>query len=103
MNCDPEVMRFFPALLSAEQSNAGIDRWRQQFQELGWSNWAVEKLDTGEFLGFIGLSVPRRQFPFSPCIEIGWRLKRSAWGHGYATEGANGSLRVGKRVASSGV
>ena len=95
MNCDPEVMRFFPALLSAEQSNAGIDRWRQQFEELGWSNWAVEKLDTGEFLGFIGLSVPRRQFPFSPCIAIGWRLKRSAWGHGYATEGANGSLRVG--------
>jgi RimJ/RimL family protein N-acetyltransferase len=95
MNADPEVMRYFPAPLSAEQTNAGIDVWCQQFAEKGWSNWAVELQDTGEFVGFIGLSVPRRQLPFSPCVEIGWRLKRSAWGHGYATEGAKACLRVG--------
>ncbi len=95
MNADPEVMRYFPALLSAEQTNAGIDIWRQQFAERGWSNWAVELQDTGEFMGFIGLSVPRRQLPFSPCVEIGWRLKRAAWGRGYATEGAKACLRVG--------
>ena len=95
MNADPEVMRFFPALLSAEQTNAGVDLWCQQFAEQGWSNWAVELQDTGEFVGFIGLSVPRRQLPFSPCVEIGWRLKRSAWGRGYATEGAKACLRVG--------
>jgi RimJ/RimL family protein N-acetyltransferase len=95
MNADPEVMRYFPALLSAEQSNAGIDIWCEQFAAKGWSNWAVEALDTGEFIGFIGLSVPRRQLPFSPCVEIGWRLKRAAWGRGYATEGARQCLRVG--------
>jgi RimJ/RimL family protein N-acetyltransferase len=95
MNADPEVMRYFPALMSVEQTNAGIDTWRQQFAERGWSNWAVETLDTGEFVGFIGLSVPRRQLPFTPCVEIGWRLKRFAWGHGYATEGARECLRVG--------
>ena len=95
MNADPEVMRYFPALLSAEQSNAGVDIWCQQFAEIGWSNWAVELLDKGEFMGFIGLSVPRRQLPFSPCVEIGWRLKRAAWGRGYATEGAKACLRVG--------
>ena len=95
MNADPEVMRYFPALLSAEQTNAGVDIWCQQFAERGWSNWAVELQDTGEFIGFIGLSVPRRQLPFSPCVEIGWRLKRSAWGRGYATEGAKACLRVG--------
>jgi len=95
MNADPEVMRYFPALLSAELTNAGVDVWCQQFAEKGWSNWAVELQDTGEFIGFIGLSVPRRQLPFSPCVEIGWRLKRSAWGQGYATEGAKACLRVG--------
>lgn len=95
MNADAEVMRHFPALQTPEQSNASIDFWRGQFDTQGWSNWAVELRATGQFLGFIGLSVPRRQLPFSPCVEIGWRLRRSAWGQGYATEGARASLRVG--------
>ena len=95
MNADTEVMRYFPAALTAEQSNAGIDIWLRQFADQGWSNWAVELRDTGEFIGFIGLTVPRRQLPFSPCVEIGWRLKRLAWGKGYATEGAKECLRVG--------
>ncbi len=95
MNSDPRVMRYFPGLLSAEQSNAGIDIWRGQFAEKAWSNWAVELRGSGQFIGFIGLSVPRRQLPFSPCTEIGWRLKPSAWGHGYATEGAQECLRIG--------
>jgi len=95
MNGDPQVMRYFPALVNAEQTSAGIDIWKAQFAEKGWSNWAVELRDSGEFIGFIGLSVPRRQLPFSPCTEIGWRLKASAWGHGYATEGAKECLRVG--------
>jgi len=98
LNSDPEVMRYFPALMSAEQTNAGIDAWRTQFEQKGWSNWAVELLETGDFIGFIGLSVPKRQLPFSPCVEIGWRLKRSAWGNGYATEGAKECLRVGFEV-----
>lgn len=95
MNADPDVMRYFPALLSPEQTNAGIDVWLGQFHEQGWSNWAVERRDSGRFIGFIGLSVPRRPLPFSPCVEIGWRLERAAWGHGYATEGARACLRVG--------
>ena len=100
MNADPEVMRFFPALLTPEQTNASIDIWLEQFAEQGWSNWAVELLSTGEFIGFIGLSRPRRQLPFSPCVEVGWRLKRGAWGNGYATEGGRACLRVAfKRLA----
>ena len=50
---------------------------------------------TGELIGFVGMSVPRRQLPFSPCVEIGWRLKRSAWGQGHATEAARACLRLG--------
>jgi RimJ/RimL family protein N-acetyltransferase len=95
MNADPEVMRYFPALLSEEQTRAGVDFWRAQFAERGWSNWAVERTDTGEFIGFVGLSVPRRVFPFSPCVEIGWRLARAHWHKGYATEAALASLALG--------
>lgn len=97
MNADPEVMRYFPAPLSEAQTRAGVDAWRAQFEERGWSNWAVELKGSGEFIGFIGLSIPRRQLPFSPCVEVGWRLARRFWGHGYATEGARASLEVGFR------
>ena len=97
MNADPEVMRFFPATLSEAQTRAGVDVWRAQFEEKGWSNWAVELKESGEFIGFIGLSVLRRQLPFSPCVEVGWRLARRFWGNGYATEGARASLEVGFR------
>ena len=95
MNADPEVMRYFLAVETMEQSNAGVNAWMGQFSERGWSNWAVELLGSGEFIGFIGLSIPKRRLPFSPCVEIGWRLKRAAQGQGYATEGAKECLRIG--------
>jgi len=95
MNADPEVMRYFAALWTEDASNAAIDTWLSQFAAQGWSNWAVEITHTGEFIGFIGLSVPKRVLPFSPCVEIGWRLGRSFWHQGYATEGAREALRVG--------
>jgi RimJ/RimL family protein N-acetyltransferase len=88
-------MRYFPAVQTREQSDAAVDGWMRQFSERGWSNWAVELLGSGEFIGFIGLSIPKRQLPFSPCVEIGWRLKRTAQRRGYATEGAKECLRIG--------
>lgn len=95
MNADPAVMEFFPALQSRASSDASIDAWQAQFATQGWSNWAAELMASGQFIGFVGLSVPRRALPFSPCVEIGWRLMRSHWGSGLATEAARGALRVG--------
>lgn len=95
MNADPEVMLYFPATLTEEQTRAGVEIWRSQFAERGWSNWAVELKRSGQFIGFVGLSVPRRQLPFSPCVEVGWRLARQFWGQGYATEAAKASLALG--------
>lgn len=95
MNADPQVMEFFPALQSRQASDASIDAWQAQFVERGWSNWAVERLTDGVFIGFVGLSIPRRTLPFSPCVEVGWRLARSYWGCGYATEGGRAALRMG--------
>ena len=95
MNTDPAVMEFFPSLQNRAVSDAGIDRWRAEMAAQGWSNWAVELRNSGEFIGFIGLSVPRSALPFSPCVEVGWRLARNFWGNGFATEGARAALRVG--------
>lgn len=95
MNANAEVMEFFPSLQSREASDASIDAWQSQFAERGWSNWAVEVQLSRAFIGFVGLSIPKRVLPFSPCVEIGWRLARSYWGRGYATEGARAALRVG--------
>lgn len=84
-------MEYFPSTLSRQASDAGIDAWQAQFAEKGWNDRAVELRGTGEFTGFIGLSVPVRVLPFSPGAEIGWRLDRAHWGNGFATEGASGA------------
>jgi RimJ/RimL family protein N-acetyltransferase len=95
MNQDPRVMEFFPALQSAEQSHAMADIWNAQLAEQGWSNWAVERTDTCTWIGFVGLTIPRRVLPFSPCVEIGWRLAHAHWGQGFASEAARCALQHG--------
>jgi RimJ/RimL family protein N-acetyltransferase len=94
MNADPAVMEFFASPPSPAASHASINAWQDQFAAQGWSNWAVELRESGEFIGFTGLSVPRRVFSFSPCVEVGWRLARKSWGRGFATEAARAALQV---------
>lgn len=95
LNADPEVMRFFRASLTRAESNAMIDRIEVRFEERGYGLWAVERLADGVFLGFTGLAHQEFEAPFTPCVEIGWRFDRFAWGHGYATEAAREALRFG--------
>src|SRR5690242_7535970 len=95
MNADPAVMEFFPSLQNRASSDASIDVWQQELATRGWSNWAVELSESGRFIGCVGLVVPRRVLPFTPCVEVGWRLARAFWGQGLATEAARGALRVG--------
>jgi RimJ/RimL family protein N-acetyltransferase len=92
LNADPEVMEHFPARLTRAESDAFVDRIETGFAEHGFGLWAVEVQATGEFIGFTGLSVPSFDAPFTPAVEIGWRLARPAWGHGYASEAARGAL-----------
>lgn len=95
LNDDPAVMEHFPSHLSREASDAMADRITAFLNEHGWGLWAVEVVETGEFVGFTGLSIPRFEAPFTPCVEVGWRLARSAWGKGYATEAARASVAHG--------
>lgn len=98
LNADPEVMRYFPALLSRKQSDALIDRFEAEFDQRGFSFWAVDVKSSGSFIGFVGLNVPSFEASFLPAVEVGWRLARAFWGLGYATEAGNESLRYGFEV-----
>jgi 3-dehydroquinate dehydratase / shikimate dehydrogenase len=92
MNADPEVMRFFPRRLDREASDAMAHRLSLRIDEQGWGLWAVEVPGVAPFIGFIGLAPIPFAAHFTPAIEVGWRLDKSAWGHGYAPEGARAAL-----------
>lgn len=93
MNRDPQVMEHFPALLSREESDAGVDWIHAHLVQHGFGLCAAELVVSGEFIGYIGLAVPRFEAGFTPCVEIGWRLTREHWGRGLATEGARAVVR----------
>jgi RimJ/RimL family protein N-acetyltransferase len=95
LNGDPRVMEFFPATLSASETEAMISKIEKRMRQQGFGFWAAEVKSTKDFIGFIGLNVPGYALPFSPCVEIGWRLAFDYWGKGYAQEGANAALAFG--------
>lgn len=92
LNRDPAVMEHFPALLDQAASDRLAATCRTRIAEHGWGLWAAELRASGAFIGFIGLSSPAFQAPFTPCVEVGWRLAREFWGRGYAAEGARAAL-----------
>jgi RimJ/RimL family protein N-acetyltransferase len=92
MNADPEVMRYFRAPLSREESDKVAQLIRSTTGTQGWGWWALQVPEM-EFAGFVGLSNVPFEASFTPAVEIGWRLARAAWGYGYATEGAHLALR----------
>ena len=97
MCADPEVMRYIGggATLSREESEAQVSRFVRHWEERGYGLWAVEEKASGAFAGFVGL-VHQEDWPEGDHeTEVGWRLGRSFWGRGLATEGALASVRYG--------
>ena len=95
LSSDPRVMEFMPNLLDRAASDAIVDRLQALIAERGWGLWAVESQLDRQFIGFVGLHIPKVDLSFSPCVEIGWRLAFEYWGRGYATEAARAVLKVG--------
>lgn len=85
---DPEVMRYFPAPLSAVESARLLTRFSVDIEKRGWGFWVVERLEDRQFVGMVGLNPTEADFPFSGRVEVGWRLARPFWAMGYATEAA---------------
>ncbi|MBD1228909.1 GNAT family N-acetyltransferase [Xenorhabdus griffiniae] len=89
LSSNPDVMEFFPDILTKTQSDTFIDNCIRKFEmQGGWGLWAVELKQNGEFIGSVGLNVPNIKFPFSPFVEIGWRLDKPFWRQGYTCEAA---------------
>jgi ribosomal-protein-alanine N-acetyltransferase len=95
LNADPLVMAHFPSPLSREESDAFVDRIDSGLEQRGWGLWAVEVPGTAAFVGFVGLNPATFGAPFTPAVEVGWRLAHEHWGRGYATEGAQAALDFG--------
>ena len=94
LNADPQTMRFFAGPLDRAASDAVIDRIETRFDRQGFGFWALEVAATGTFIGFTGLNPLPDGVPGAGGTEIGWRLARPAWHHGYATEAARAALGV---------
>lgn len=94
MNADPEVMRYFPSVLDASTSDGLADRLDAGFDlhAHGHGRWALERRDTGEFIGFTGLGPMPADVPGSEGLEIGWRVARAHWRQGFAIEAATAAL-----------
>lgn len=93
INADPAVMEFFPSTLTREESDHLARTIITRFEQQGWGFWAVTVLGGAEFIGFVGLNPVSFEAPFTPAVEVGWRLAHEHWGKGYAPEGAQAALR----------
>jgi RimJ/RimL family protein N-acetyltransferase len=92
INADPQAMEFFPGRLSREQSDELAGKLQSRLEREGYGCWALEVPEGAPFIGFVGLNRPDWEAPFTPCVEIGWRLAGAHWGKGYATEAARAAL-----------
>ena len=94
INADPDVMEYYPSVMSEEESNVMAHKFETLITNRGWWFWAVEKIEDNQFVGFVGLHEPTYDLTVTPCVEIGWRLGKEHWGCGYASEAAKASLVV---------
>ncbi len=92
LNADPEVMRHFSGTMTQAESDAFVDRIEGLFERQGFGLWALEVKDGGTFIGFTGLNPMPPGVPGEGGMEVGWRLARRGWGHGYATEAARAAV-----------
>ncbi len=98
MNSNPNVMRHFPRIKTKEESLQFILDLQEHYRENNYTYFAVDRLDTNECIGFIGLAYQTYEASFTPCPDIGWRLLEKHWNNGFATEGARRCLDYAREL-----
>jgi RimJ/RimL family protein N-acetyltransferase len=96
INADPEVMRYIRdgSVRDRRQSAEGLQNMIANWEKLGYGLFAVEVRESGVLIGWAGFAVSDFLPEVLPAVEIGWRLDRRFWGHGYATEAATAAMQV---------
>ena len=92
MNSDIEVMEHFPKTLTKKENEELFEKLKLHYKKHNHTYFATEILKSEELIGFIGLAFQDYKTDFTPAVDIGWRLKKSAWKKGFATEGAKKCL-----------
>jgi RimJ/RimL family protein N-acetyltransferase len=96
MCADPEVMAHLGGPQPLVEVEAAVARQQAMQAARGHCFWVIERREDGELLGFCGLRASGYpNTPVSDELEIGWRLRRDAWGLGYAREAADAALAWG--------
>ena len=96
-------MRHFPSTYDRSATAAMITAWEAKFDRQGFGLWAVERAEDGVLLGMAGLNPVPPGIITGEGLEIGWRLARHAWGHGYATEAGRAAVDVARRIGAQSV
>lgn len=92
INADPAVMQHSVGPLGRALSDTLLARIEAHFDAHGFGLWAVERRVEGDLVGFVGAQRVPFEAPFTPAVEIGWRLAAPLWGQGYAREAAEATL-----------
>lgn len=95
LSADKDVMKYFPNTLTKNECDRVVQKLTAQQAKNGCCFWSCEIKKSKTFIGLVGLNKIDDGLPFAPCVEIGWRLSKEHWGHGYASEAAKGCLAYG--------
>jgi RimJ/RimL family protein N-acetyltransferase len=95
LSADPAVMEYLRPLPDRASGEAWAAQARDHWHQHGFGQWVVEVPAEASFIGVVGLNVVPYEAPFTPAVEIAWRILQAYWGQGYATEAAQAALDYG--------
>jgi RimJ/RimL family protein N-acetyltransferase len=95
MSADAEVMELLLGPFDRDKSDEWVAWARDFWREHGYGQWVVELPGEAEFAGVVGLNRIVWRAPFTPAVEVAWRLARKFWGWGIAFEAARATIEDG--------